>query len=309
MLIFTIICLSLLLDQLLGEPRRGHPLVLFGNTAAALEKRLNGQQRDSRLKARSKGALAVLLLTVLPGWLLYSLLTSAQLPAAAVTAIEILGLCFCIGRRSLVEHARAVSEPLQAGRLELAREKVGRIVSRDTSAMTETEVTRATTESVLENASDACFASLFWFLVGGLPAALLHRFSNTLDAMWGYRTERYLHFGWAAARLDDLLNWIPARLGALCFALAGQTRNALLCWRSQARHYDSPNGGVIMAAGAGALGITLGGAASYHGRLKQRMILGRGRTAEPADIERSVLLFNQAVWLMLMLCLVISLWR
>ena len=327
MVIFSFICIALLLDHILGEPRRYHPLIGFGNLAIHLEKRLNRFRSETefsdtglsnnKLLTRSKGALAVLSLTALPAWLTYLLLDSLsfgnRLPdnlgieAFLSAIIQVFGLYLCIGRRSLMEHARAIGTPLSCSNLASARAKVAMIVSRDTQQMSSNEITRATAESVFENANDACFASLFWFAVGGLPAVLLHRLSNTLDAMWGYKTERYLHFGWAAAKLDDLLNWIPARLGALGLAIVGQTRIALNCWRTQAKHYESPNGGVIMAAGAGALNIKLGGNATYHGTVKRRPTLGTGRDAEPSDIERSISLVNQtvALWLILLFFIVL----
>ncbi len=300
MAVFTVICLALLIDRLFGEPRRYHPLMAFGRLASALEARLNRRCTDPAWLTQTKGALALLALTLLPAVVCQQLLQSEFVDPWLSASGQILGLYFCIGRQSLVEHARAVATPLRRGDLDAARGRVALIVSRDSAAMNESEVTRATVESVLENANDACFATLLWFLVGGLPAALLHRLTNTLDAMWGYRTERYLHFGRAAARLDDILNWLPARLGALSLAAVGQSRRALRCWRLQARQYDSPNGGVIMAAGAGALGIQLGGAAIYQGKVKARPMLGEGRPARAEDIERSILLFNQALlgWLL-----------
>lgn len=295
-----IIVLALLLDKLIGELPQGHPLVGFGSLAAAVERGLNRHtHRPNPLYLQAVGAAAVLLLVILPAVALYWLLQASLLNVLVVHVIEIVGLYFCLGRRSLVEHVRNVSAPLMAGNLTVARRQVALIVSRDSAEMDSTEMTKASVESLLENANDACFATLFWFMVGGFPAALLHRLSNTLDAMWGYRTERFQAFGWAAARLDDLLNWLPARLGAICFALLGQTRQALRCWRQQAGLYESPNGGVIMAAGAGALGIVLGGQARYHGSIKQRPALGCGRPAQVLDIERAVMLFHQAILLLL----------
>jgi len=120
--------------------------------------------------------------------------------------------------------------------------------------------------------------------------------SNTLDAMWGYRNERYNYFGWAAARLDDVLNFIPARLTALSYALLGHTRSALHCWWQQASAWESPNAGPVMAAGAGALCVKLGGAAIYHGKLEQRPPLGCGMAAGAADITRAVRLVRHTLY-------------
>ncbi|MCW8885986.1 MAG: adenosylcobinamide-phosphate synthase CbiB [Motiliproteus sp.] len=298
-----IILLALLLDRWLGEPRRWHPLVGFGHIAIRLERLLNtpGHMQAKRLA----GIASVAALTLIPVLIVGQLLSWLQPASLLFHLVQILGLYFCIGRQSLSEHARAVATPLTQGDVQQAREQVGMIVSRDSAEMTPQQITNATVETLLENANDACFATLFWFAIGGLPLALLHRFSNTLDAMWGYRSDRYLHFGWAAARLDDLLNWIPARLGALALAIAGQTQRGLHCWKTQGHQYDSPNGGVIMATGAGALGIRLGGKAIYQGQVKERTVLGQGRPAQAMDIERSIILVNQAVmlWIVILMLL------
>jgi adenosylcobinamide-phosphate synthase len=158
-------------------------------------------------------------------------------------------------------------------------------------------------ESVLENGNDGVFGALFWFLLAGGAGALAFRLANTLDAMWGYKNARFLHYGWAAARLDDVLDYIPARLTALTYALLGKTRTALRCWRAQAPVWDSPNAGPVMAAGAGTLGIQLGGPACYQGEWHQRPILGEGRPAQPADIERALALVRHGVYLWLALAL------
>lgn len=297
---FLTILLALLLDWRFGEINKHHPLVYFGNLTSFIEKHCNpNHQKDqghSLFTLQLFGTLAAVGLVFIPCWFITALLEDLHWHLGTVAwVVEIAGLYFCIGRQSLHEHAMAVYTPLKAGNLEQARAAVGRIVSRDTSAMSARDVSIATVESVLENSNDACFATLFWFVIGGLPLAIMHRLSNTLDAMWGYKTERYLGFGWGAAKLDDLLNWIPARIGAVSLALLGHRDDAFKCWKQQAKHYSSPNGGVIMAAGAGALNIKLGGDAVYHGELKQRTVLGCGRSVIPADIPRTSKLVNQAV--------------
>jgi adenosylcobinamide-phosphate synthase len=208
-------------------------------------------------------------------------------------------LYFAIAPRSLREHAGRVADAFAAEDLPDARRQVSMMVSRDTRQLDESGVARATVESVLENGNDAIFAALFWFVLAGAPGVLLYRLSNTLDAMWGYRNERYYYFGWAAARLDDVLNFIPARLTALSYALVGHTRSALQCWRQQAAAWDSPNAGPVMAAGAGALRVQLGGAAIYHGEMEQRPSLGCGIAAGAADIMRAVQLVRNTLYLWL----------
>ncbi|MBS3935349.1 MAG: cobalamin biosynthesis protein, partial [Sulfuritalea sp.] len=193
----------------------------------------------------------------------------------------------------------AVAAPLAAGDLPAARQAVGLIVSRDTTQLDETGVATAAVESVLENGNDAVFGTLFWFCVAGGAGAVLYRLANTLDALWGYRDARRLHFGWAAARIDDALNYVPARLTALTYALLGHTQNALACWRAQASAWSSPNAGPVMAAGAGALKVGVGGTAIYHGRDEDRPALGAGAPPTAADIGRAVALVERGQWLWL----------
>ncbi|MEQ1601515.1 MAG: cobalamin biosynthesis protein [Methylophilaceae bacterium] len=290
---------ALLLDQLLGEPRRWHPLVGFGWLANAMEKLLN--RNHAPLTARILGV---------GGWLL--LLT----PFVAISyglaqmhygwLADFILLYFAIGARSLSQHALAVQQALEHGDLVEARHAVSMIVSRDTAALIETEIATATVESVLENGSDAIFGAIFWFLLLGGTGAVLYRLANTLDAMWGYRTPRYLYFGWAAARLDDALNLIPARLTALSYALCGHSRSALQCWKQQAKTWYSPNAGPVMAAGAGALQVKLGGAARYHGQIKQRPILGLGEVAKRVHIQAAIRLVHRSIWLWCLMVLLLG---
>ncbi|GIU32897.1 adenosylcobinamide-phosphate synthase CbiB [Shewanella schlegeliana] len=266
-----VVTLALLLDRLFGELPRFHPLVGFGLLASWVKQRL---WRPT--KRRGLLAVFILLLPVLP-----------LLSLPSIWWIDVVILYFVIGGRSLCEHGNAVGEALKQGDLVLARQRVGMIVSRKTAKLTEQQVVNATLESVLENGNDAVFGALFWFTVAGPVGAVLYRLSNTLDAMWGYKNQTYLQFGWCAAKLDDLLNYIPARLCALAYALGGNTSIALKCWRVQAPKCASPNGGPVMAAGAGSLHITMGGAAEYDGYICDKPMLGEGRAAQASDINRA----------------------
>ena len=305
---------ALCLDRALGEPRRLHPLVGFGRLAEwtenALRRGAPGRPLDNRLRG-------------LLGWLV---LVAPPVALAVICqrqpwgwAVDVALLYFALGGRSLAQHGTRVAADLAAGDLDAARRHVGWLVSRDTATLDEAGVARAAVESVLENGNDAVFGALFWFAIGGGAGALLFRLANTLDAMWGYRDARRLYFGWAAARLDDLLNLAPARLTALTYALLGDTRLAWRCWRGQAATWASPNAGPVMAAGAGALGVRLGGAASYHGAIEARPELGAdeptaqqggrandallavadGGTARPRHIAAALRLVARGQWLWL----------
>lgn len=284
---------AVLLDAVAGEPRRAHPLVAFGRWARAIEHRCHA---DRRLR----GVLAWSLAVVPPVALAWAVADAAASIAPWLAfACNAAVLWLALGLRSLGEHALPVAAALERGELATARAAVGRMVSRDTHALSAAQVSAAATESVLENGNDAVFGALFWFAVLGAPGVVLYRLANTLDAMWGYRTPRYAAFGWAAARCDDALNLVPARLTALGYAVLGGTRQALHCWRTQAPQWDSPNAGPVMAAGAGALGVRLGGAAPYEGAWEPRPDLGLGDPPAATDIRRAVRLVRRGavLWL------------
>lgn len=268
---------GVLVDRLLGEARRWHPLVGFGMLAAWLECGLNKGERRL-LRGAAAWLLAVIPLTVLAWWL----------AGLGGMAVHLMLLYFCIGLRSLGEHNLPIAAALDAGRLDQARQLTARIVSRDTQDAADGELAKASAESLLENGNDAVFGTLFWFALAGGPGALAFRLANTLDALWGYRSSRFLMFGRVAARIDDALNFIPARLTALSYVLLADHRaSAWRCWREQAPHWPSPNAGPVMASGAGALGLALGGHAVYDGVPEQRPPLGAGRPAEAGDIRRA----------------------
>jgi adenosylcobinamide-phosphate synthase len=272
-----------LLDAALGEPRWAwervpHPAVLMGRAVAWLDTRLNrGTGR------RAKGVLAVAALVAGAGCL-------GALVAAVPDGglLEVIAAAVLLAQRSLVDHVRAVADAL---RLSLAegRRAVARIVGRDTAAMTEAEVARAAIESAAENLSDGVVAPAFWFLVAGLPGMLVYKAVNTADSMIGHRTPRHEGFGWAAARLDDVLNWVPARLTAVLIALAHGRTDARPILRDAPLH-RSPNAGWPEAAMAAVLGVALAGPRSYHGQRRDfPFVLPEGRSdAGPADIDRAV---------------------
>jgi len=283
--------LGILLDRLLGEAPRWHPLVGFGRCAAWLEHRYNsGALR--RFKGIACWAVLVLPLTAL------ALLVDMHTKGFWFDALV---LYFALGARALREHGAAIAQPLAEGDLDEARRRVSFIVSRDTANMNKEEVARATLESLLENGNDAIFGALFWCAVAGAPGVIIFRLANTLDAMWGYRTPRFQQFGWAAAKIDDVLNYLPARLTAASYALLGKTRCALHCWRTQAQAWSSPNAGPVMAAGAGSLMLKLGGTASYDGEIEARPALGEGASPQSSDIQRARVLIDRSIFLWLLL--------
>ncbi len=278
------------LDRLFGEPRRWHPLVGFGTLASACERTLNaGELR--RLRGLLAWSLLVLPCVALALWAI-----PPGLPGGIIDAIL---LYLALGGRSLGEHAERVADDLANGDLVAVRRHVGWMVSRQTEDLDATGVAGACIESTLENGNDAVFGALFWFALLGGPGAVLFRLANTLDAMWGYRNQRFADFGCAAARIDDLLNLVPSRLTALSYALCGDPRSALRCWRQQAARWKSPNAGPVMAAGAGSLGLRLGAAAVYDGQIEHRPVLGEGRPACGEDIARALTLLRRSLLLWL----------
>ena len=302
MLTFITLLLALVLDQLLGEPRRWHPLVGFGYWANKVEHfafkwiELFGLT-GSAVRMMGIVSLAVVVLPLIV--VLFLLFTVLEINSLVGFIAAVLMLYLTLGAKSLKQHAIAVAEPMAAKDLITARQYLSYIVSRDTLNLDETEVVKGTIESVLENGADAIFGAIFWFLVAGIPGVVCYRLINTMDAMWGYRNERYFYFGWAAARLDDVVNYIPSRLCAFVYACVGQYHLAIECWQQQAKKWDSPNAGPVMASGAGALNIILGGDAIYHGEVHHRPVLGVGNTVGYTDIYRAIKLVERGilVWL------------
>ena len=306
---------ALVLDIVLAEPKRWHPLVGFGGLASRLEAMVNTPRlRRYHYGSFIVGIMAWIILVILPTLLFMVIVTkihlwlsdTIMLAYATSILLNVTVLYLAIGYTSLRQHAMAIVIPLTQENIVVARQQLARIVSRDTSTLDEEGVSQATIESVLENGNDAIFAAIFWFVIGGIPAVIIYRLSNTLDAMWGYKTERFLFFGRFSARIDDILNYLPSRLVAVSYAVLGHTQQAFSCWQQQSRQQASPNGGVVMTSGAGALNVLLGGDASYHGKLVAKPLFGCGVKPECDDIQRSLRLIDRTVILWCAVCLLMA---
>ena len=252
---------ALLLDGAMGEPRQlwsrvPHPAVLMGRAVEALEARMN--YGDNR---RAKGVLAVAVLVI-------GALVLGRLLGALGWPVELIVAAILLAQRSLVDHIRDVAAGLRVS-LPAGREAVARIVSRDTAAMDEPQVARAAIESAAENLSDGVVAPAFWFLLFGLPGLIVYKVINTADSTIGYRTPRFEEFGWAAARLDDLLNLLPARLTGFILAALATELDRWDDIAADAKAHRSPNAGWPEAAMARALDVALAGPRSYDGQMRE----------------------------------------
>ncbi|MGC5015232.1 cobalamin biosynthesis protein [Streptosporangium sp. DT93] len=272
------------IDAVLADPRRGHPVALFGTAAAGVERRLYG---DDRLRGVAHVAACVVPVALLglAATRPRDPVVRAALSAAATWAV--------IGGTTLGREGTAMASFLEDGDLAGARGRLPHLCGRDPSGLEAAGLARATVESIAENTSDAVVAPLFWGAVAGVPGLLAYRAVNTLDAMVGHRNARYERFGWAAARLDDVANLVPARITGLLAALAaplagGSVRRAAAVLRRDGHRHPSPNAGRCEAAFAGALDRTLGGVNVYGTRVEHRPEMGDGPAPEVADIRRSV---------------------
>jgi adenosylcobinamide-phosphate synthase len=296
------LALGYVADLLLADPRRGHPVALFGRGATAFERltyadhRIAGVVHTGVLVATlAASGLAADRAAARRGWGWSMALT------AAATFVA-------LGGTSLTRAGAEMADLVDGVDVEGARALLPSLCGRDPASLDAAGLTRAALESVAENTSDAAVAPLWWGALGGVGGLLVYRGANTLDAMIGHRSPRYARFGWAAARLDDVLNYLPARatglLVAACAPVAdGSPSRALTAWRRDAARHPSPNAGVAEAAFAGALGVRLGGPTQYAHRLEIRPTLGDGRLPEPADLHASVRL-SRAVQALAAVCAV-----
>jgi adenosylcobinamide-phosphate synthase len=291
-----------LADVLFGDPRRGHPVALFGSGAAALE-------RLTYADSRSAGALHTGALLGALGVLGVAVERTARGCGAGWTAVATAATTFvALGGTSLSRTGQQMISLLAAGDAEGARRLLPSLCGRDPAALDAAGLARAALESVAENTSDAHVAPVLWATVGGLPAVLVYRGANTLDAMIGNRSPRYVRFGWAAARFDDAANFVAARVTALLVAacapvVGGSPSEALRAWRRDAARHPSPNAGVVEAAFAGALGVRLGGPTQYAHELEIRPTLGDGRAPEVSDLARGVRLSRIVQAAVVVVCL------
>lgn len=279
------VLLGYLADVVFADPRRGHPVAGFGTVAAVLERRV---YRDNR----GAGVLytAALVSGLVGAGVLAQRCAPLGVPRAAIIAVA---TWTALGGTTLARTGSRMADLLDAGDIDGARAVLPALCGRDPVALDGPGLTRAAVESVAENTSDAHVAPVLWAALGGVPAVLAYRGINTLDAMIGHRSPRYLRFGWAAARLDDVANYAAARVTAVLVALCapvagGSVAAALRAWRRDAARHPSPNAGVTEAAFAGALGVQLGGPTQYRHHLEIRPSLGEGRGPDVADLRRAV---------------------
>lgn len=272
-------------DLLIGDPRRWHPVSGFGRAADLLERRTYQPTRQRGVLNESILVGSVVALgTLVQGWVRGS---RWEMPTVAAATWVVLG-GRSLEREALAVHAHLVAEDLPA-----ARQQIRNLVGRDTETLTAEEIARACVESLAENCSDAVVAPLLWGAIGGTAGLLGYRAVNTLDAMVGHRTPRYTAYGWAAARLDDVANWVPARLATALTSLTaplvgGSPHRVITIVRRDASQHPSPNAGQVESAFAAALGVRLGGLNTYDAVPEDRGVLGDGRDVAVADILRAI---------------------
>jgi adenosylcobinamide-phosphate synthase len=276
-----------LADLAFGDPRRGHPVAGFGQLANRLQAAVYAPSR-----ARGVAFAGVLVGCTAAAAELAARLAARVLPRAGRPIVLAAVTFVCLGGRSLTRVAGRLADQLEAGEIDAARSTIPSLCGRDAEALDADELCRAGVESVAENTSDAVVGALVWGAVAGPAGVAAYRAANTLDAMVGHRTDRYREFGWAAARLDDLVNWPAARLTAILTALCaplvgGSPRSTWNTLRRDGAKHPSPNAGRVEAAFAGALGARLGGPLTYAGSPELRPVIGCGPSPGPADLRRA----------------------
>jgi adenosylcobinamide-phosphate synthase len=294
-----------LADRMLGDPRTGHPVAGFGAVAATVER---VTYRDSRIGGVVHVGLLVGAVSLLGAALQRKARRRGPLWSAAATAMA---TWIALGGTTLARTGLAMGDLVSRDDVDCAKRLLPSLCGRDPARLDAGGLTRAAVESVAENTSDATVAPLLWATVGGVPAVLGYRAVNTLDSMVGHRSPRYARFGWAAARLDDAANYVPARLTAalvvVCAPIVGGSPSgAVRAWRRDAARHPSPNAGVVEAAFAGALGVRLGGPTQYRYGLQIRPTLGDGAPPSVADLHHAVQLSRAVQACATLLCVALS---
>jgi adenosylcobinamide-phosphate synthase len=303
----TAIALAFFIDLAVGDPPRWpHPVKWVGKMISFFDRRWN-RGKNRKLKGTAMAA-AVIGIVWSASFFLVLLFYKIH-PIAGILAEAIL-ISTAIAQKSLGVAAREVDEPLRSGDLQKARKKLSYIVGRDTEQLPEAEIIRGTVETVAENTSDGITAPLFWAFVGGAPLALVYRATNTCDSMVGYKSDRYREFGWASAKLDDVLNWIPARITAFVMMctmkpLKTSYRRAWSILLRDAKKHPSPNSGWGEAAVAALLGIRLGGVNVYNGKKSYRAEMGEGlESLQIHHIAQTVMIMKRTSRAFLLLLLI-----
>ena len=311
----VLVVAALMVDLIVGDPRwLPHPVVVIGGFIQKCEKlvrRLVSKQMGRGL--RLGGILLVAVVCSSTCFFTWGFIWLAgKVHVYLGLAVHLWLLSTTLAVKSLHQHARAVAVPLAQGDLSAARRAVAMIVGRDTECLKERGITRATVETVAENTVDGIISPLFYAFIGGAPLAMAYKAINTLDSMIGHRDEKYLHLGWAAARLDDLANYLPARLAGLFYVLVsigtpGGVRGTFQTIQQDAPKHPSPNSGIPEAAVAGALGIELGGTNYYRGQVSHRALMGPGKyPLEYGHIEQALALTRKVTALALVVGVLVS---
>ena len=331
---FLVTVIAIFLDRLFGEPTVYHPLKGFTRLAIYVEDQWHQHrditkhspqakpiQEEKQLAAdiepdnsanrafdnaiKIKGGLAAIFL-IIPFVSLTAIL-GESLPAPLNFVFNVLILYLAIGAHNLKQHVFDIQKALISEDLELARKNLATIVNRDTQQMDRQDIVSTCIESILENGSEMILAPIFWFLVLGAPGAVLCGLVHTLNIMWGYQSPHYKNFGWFIGKVNDALNWVPSRLTAFSYIVLGDMKNGWHCFNIQAKNWNSPNAELVVATGAGALNLEIGGDLYYQEQLKGRSKLGNGKIPDLSDIARASDLIDRSMILWLAFILVLSL--
>ncbi len=297
------ILLALLLDIFFGDIRHYHPLSGFRKLARRVENYFYPQRSTTTPRVLFWLGVLAVVFAIPPFILLLALLK----PIPGVDVITgVVVLYFALSKQTLSARARAVSKALLHGNLRDAQQRTRVLLQQKTAPLNEREIIRASVEHVLKNGNSVVFGVLFWFIVGGTPAVMIYRFSDQLYSLWGHNDARYQYFGRFVTILSQILNWLPARLTASTYAIQGNFMRAMECWWQQGRFYSCHNTGIVLAAGAGAIGFCLEGQSIDDDDQMENPDLGKGLPPDLQDIEHSVCLVSRGAWVWLILIVLVE---